>query len=160
MPKVFFVKFAQILRTPFFTEKLRWLLCSFEGWGHPLSTYAKFSEKLTFLTPWNAHVRVRIRGLEMLVFRKNLRTYLMDSPYSDAARLYSLLPAALKNERTELSLFILVIHFLFQIPLLKKWEGQKFIILIYNASKRFSRHDWCMANWCKHCKHSLYRDTS
>ena len=31
-------------------------------WGHPLSTYAKFSEKLTFLTPRYGHVRVRIRG--------------------------------------------------------------------------------------------------
>ena len=30
--------------------------------GHPFSTYANFSEKLTFLTPWYAHVRVRIRG--------------------------------------------------------------------------------------------------
>ena len=46
--------------------------------GHPLSTYEKFSEKLTFLTPWYEHVGVRIRGLEMLVFRKILRTYLMD----------------------------------------------------------------------------------
>ena len=48
--------------------------------AYPLSTYAKFSEKLTFLTPWYAHVRVRIgvRGLEMLVFRKILRKYLMD----------------------------------------------------------------------------------
>ena len=50
-------------------------------WGHPLSTYAKFFEKLTFLTPWYAHVRVRIRGFEMLVFRKILCTYLMDGPY-------------------------------------------------------------------------------
>ena len=25
--------------------------------GHPLSMYAKFSGKLTFLTPWYAHVR-------------------------------------------------------------------------------------------------------
>ena len=41
--------------------------------------YAKFSEKLLFLTPSYAHVRVRIRGLEMLV-RKILRTYLMDDP--------------------------------------------------------------------------------
>ena len=48
--------------------------------GHPLSTYAKFSEKLAFLTPWYAHARVRIRGLEMLVFREILRTYLMDDP--------------------------------------------------------------------------------
>ena len=42
--------------------------------GHPLSTYAKFSEKLTFLTPWYIQVRVRIRGLEMLVFSEILRT--------------------------------------------------------------------------------------
>ena len=48
--------------------------------GHPLSTYAKFFEKLTFLATWYAHVRVRIRGLEMLVFRKILSTYLMDDP--------------------------------------------------------------------------------
>ena len=48
--------------------------------GHPFSTYAKFSEKLTFLTPWYAHVRARIRGLGMLTFRKILRTYLMEDP--------------------------------------------------------------------------------
>ena len=29
---------------------------------HPFSTYAKFSEKRTFLTPWYAHERVRIIG--------------------------------------------------------------------------------------------------
>ena len=40
--------------------------------GHPLRTYAKFSEKLTFLTP--------LIRTEMLVFRKILRTYLMDNP--------------------------------------------------------------------------------
>ena len=49
--------------------------------AHPLSTYAKFSEELTFLTPWYAHVRLPIRGLEMLVFRKILRTYVMNDPY-------------------------------------------------------------------------------
>ena len=47
---------------------------------HRLSTYVKFSEKLIFLTLWYTHVRVCIRGLEMLVFRKILRTYLMDDP--------------------------------------------------------------------------------
>ena len=41
---------------------------------HPLSTYAKFSNKLIFLTPRYEHVRVRITGLEMLVFRKILRS--------------------------------------------------------------------------------------
>ena len=52
--------------------------------GHPLSTCAKFSEKLLFLTPRYAHGRVRISGAgwggggEMLVFRKILRMYLMD----------------------------------------------------------------------------------
>ena len=50
--------------------------------GYPLSTYAEFSEKLTFQIPWYAHVRVRIRDLEMLVFRKILRTYLVDGPLS------------------------------------------------------------------------------
>ena len=39
-------------------------------WYHPLSTYAKYSEKLLFLTPWYAHKRVCIRVLEMLVIRK------------------------------------------------------------------------------------------
>ena len=28
---------------------------------HPFSTFAKFSEKLTFLTPWYAQVRLRLR---------------------------------------------------------------------------------------------------
>ena len=51
---------------------------------HPLSTYAKYSEKLTFLTPWHANALVRIRELEMLVFRKILRTHLMDGPYASA----------------------------------------------------------------------------
>ena len=32
--------------------------------------HAKFSEKRTFLTPWYAHVRARIRRKEMFVFRK------------------------------------------------------------------------------------------
>ena len=49
------------------------------AWGHPLNAYARLSEKLTFLTPWHAHVCVRIRGLEVSVFRKILRTYLMGS---------------------------------------------------------------------------------
>ena len=31
-------------------------------WDHPFITLAKFSEELTFLTPWYAHVRVRISG--------------------------------------------------------------------------------------------------
>ena len=49
--------------------------------GHPLiSTYAQFSEKLTFLTPLYAHIRVRIKGLEILVLQNVLRTYLMSDP--------------------------------------------------------------------------------
>ena len=41
---------------------------------HLLRAYVKFSEQLTFLTPWYVHVHVRIRGLEILVSRKVLRT--------------------------------------------------------------------------------------
>ena len=33
---------------------------------HPFSTYAKFFEKLTFLTPWYTHVRARIRNVSFL----------------------------------------------------------------------------------------------
>ena len=57
--------------------------------GHPLSTYAKFAEKLTFLTPWYARIRVRIRGLEMFVLRKILHTYLMDGPLERFLRVMS-----------------------------------------------------------------------
>ena len=39
--------------------------------GHPLSMYAKFSKKLPFLTPWYAHVRVRIRGVRNVSFSEN-----------------------------------------------------------------------------------------
>ena len=45
-----------------------------ETYLESLSKYAKFSEKITFLTP------LHIRGLEMLVFRKILRKYLTDGP--------------------------------------------------------------------------------
>ena len=53
------------------------------SWGHLLSTYAKFSEKLAFLTLWYAHLRIRIRGVEMLVFPKILRMYLMDDLHAN-----------------------------------------------------------------------------
>ena len=37
--------------------------------NHSFSTYAKFSEKkLTFITPWYAHVRVRSRGIRNVSF--------------------------------------------------------------------------------------------
>ena len=42
---------------------------------HSFTTYAKLSEKLTFRTPWYAHIRVRIRGLQMLVSQRISRAY-------------------------------------------------------------------------------------
>ena len=52
----------------------RWFsICFIED--RSFSAQAKFSENLTFLTPWHADVRVRIRGEEMLIFRKSFRTY-------------------------------------------------------------------------------------
>ena len=50
--------------------------------GHLLSAHAKFYEELTSLTIWYAHVRVRIRGLEILLFRKIMCTHLMDDPFN------------------------------------------------------------------------------
>ena len=34
--------------------------------------------------PYTLHVRVRIKGLEMLIFRKILHTYSMDDPLSES----------------------------------------------------------------------------
>ena len=59
--------------------------------GHPLSAYAKSSEKQTFQTPWYVNVRVRIRGVEMLFFWKLLRTYLMDDSLCDSISTVALL---------------------------------------------------------------------
>ena len=73
--------------------------------NHPLNTYAKFSEKLTFLTPWYAHVRARIRGSEMLVFRKILRTYLMDEPIGISELIYSAL-----HYRNIIDIFVICIN--------------------------------------------------
>ena len=38
--------------------------------GYEKTKHTKFSEKLTFLTPWYAHVRVWNMGQKMLVFQK------------------------------------------------------------------------------------------
>ena len=58
---------------------------------HPLSTYAKSSKKLALLTPCYAHICVRNRGLERLVFRKILRTYLLDGPLQEILNLRRLI---------------------------------------------------------------------
>ena len=55
--------------------------------SYSFSTYTKFFEKLTLLSPCYAHVRVRIKGLEMLDFRKISRTYLINDPLSYWTRL-------------------------------------------------------------------------
>ena len=43
------------------------------AWDHSFSTYAKIFWAV--LTPWYVHIRVRIRGYEMLVFPKISLTY-------------------------------------------------------------------------------------
>ena len=42
----------------------------FQNGCYKKTKQAKFSEKRMFLTPWYAHVHVRIRGKEIFVFRK------------------------------------------------------------------------------------------
>ena len=47
-----------------------------EKGGHPLSTHPKFSEKLTLLTPWYAHVLVHVhvrayQGVKNVGFSEN-----------------------------------------------------------------------------------------
>ena len=48
--------------------------------GHPLSTYAKFSEKLTFLTPQICTHTCAYQGAGNVNFWKLLRRHLMDGP--------------------------------------------------------------------------------
>ena len=43
---------------------------------YSFSIYAKFSEKLTFRTPWYAHVRVYIRGIRNISFLENFAYFL------------------------------------------------------------------------------------
>ena len=51
--------------------------------GHSLSPYAKFSEKLIFLTNWYAHVRVHIRGVRNIHFSGNIAYVLNEWPLSE-----------------------------------------------------------------------------
>ena len=46
-----FMQPEAVIHTPLFKQR-----------GHLLRTYTEFSEKLTFLTPLYAHVRLRIMG--------------------------------------------------------------------------------------------------
>ena len=87
----FVVKFSNYGSVYFFKLQIPHISLPYNIRGHPLSAYSKFSEKLTFLTPWYAHVRLRIRRLEMLVFRKILRTYLMDDPLTWYSTKYKIL---------------------------------------------------------------------
>ena len=48
--------------------------------GSSIKYVRRIFRKTNISTRWYAHLRVRIRGLEMLVFRKILCTYLMDDP--------------------------------------------------------------------------------
>ena len=50
--------------------------------GSSIKYVRKIFRKITFLTSWYAPVRVRIRGVEMLVFRKNFAYVLNRRPLS------------------------------------------------------------------------------
>ena len=75
---VFYAMYCANLMSSTFSESMESLDEHVWNQCFVLSTYAKFSEKLTFLNPRYAHARVRIRGVEMLVFRNILHTYVMD----------------------------------------------------------------------------------
>ena len=49
------------------------------SWGHSYSTYASFSVKLTFLTPWYAHVRTcAYQGVRNVIFSETF-VYLLNN---------------------------------------------------------------------------------
>ena len=68
-----FLALPKVYLWPYQTFKM-YFKSSITDTGPSFSAYAKCSGKPTFLTPWYAHVRVPIRGLEILVCRKSLHT--------------------------------------------------------------------------------------
>ena len=54
--------FKQTFTESTHNQRLRSVQLSIGIWDHSFSTYAKFSEKLTFLTPRYAHIRIRVVG--------------------------------------------------------------------------------------------------
>ena len=49
---------------------------SFFPRDHSFSAFAKFPKKLTYLTPWYAHVRLRIRGVRNVSFSESFANIL------------------------------------------------------------------------------------
>ena len=75
-PEVLATTLCKQWSTSFYFQRIYLLFFQMSVWNlnlvrdHPFSTYAKYSEKLTFLTPLYAHIHAHIRGLEMLAFQK------------------------------------------------------------------------------------------
>ena len=63
--------FYRALKTPLMLS----VFLKQQSLGNIRVVHTKFSETPTFLTPLYAHVPLRIRELEMLLFRELLRTY-------------------------------------------------------------------------------------
>ena len=104
----------------FFGSIYEWVrFCAILVRDHSFSTYEKFSEKLMILTFWYTHARLRIRGWEMLDFRKILRTY----------KIWSHL---LKKSLTENFIFCAVF-----VGNLACYNGQGWSILDYSETKNF-----------------------
>ena len=80
--------FISIFSTQNFKAFLTFLACllNAELWDHSFSKYARFSEKLAFLTPWYAQVAVSIQGVRNVNFSESLGKYYMNDPYPRTRR--------------------------------------------------------------------------
>ena len=75
----------QLVESRFLKSSVVRQKCESQNGCFKKTKHARFSEKRTFLTPWYAYVRVRIRGQEMFVFRKIWRALIfLKQPFWDS----------------------------------------------------------------------------
>ena len=98
--------------------------------GHPLSTYAKFSEKLTFLTSWYAHVRAFLTFTHLLFSQKSSIVDFWQGPkWASGSHLFGYMTYCVKISQRMRKIhrynvtFINVINFF--VPLRELWENSE-----------------------------------
>ena len=132
------VNFAKFIRTPFLQNTFKWVLAtSFkssvirqkgesQNGGNKKIKHAKFSKNWTFLTPWYADVRARIRGKKCLFFWKIWRAF-----FSCYLR-FEILPFALSPTKYPwFSVYIFSIMLLRKVWLINKRIFQTAIWLLF-----------------------------
>ena len=121
--------------------------------------HTKFSEKRTFLTPWYAHVRVRIRRQEMFVFRKIWRALFSCNarfeirPFDLLPTIYTpleVLPFSLREEFLNMEFFLVrIFHIQSKYGKIRPRKNSLFRLFSRKVSHFFFKFDviWCLVDF-------------